>query len=310
VARSLERARWVLTLSEGALVSLLRPGDIGTMQAQTSTRTLDTTTTTPQVCLFSAAFAMPLHSTGKERDAESGNDYFEARYYSSAMGRFMSPDWSAKEDPVPYANLEDPQSLNLYAYVRNNPLARTDPDGHCCEDVLPAVLMGAEAAGGTIAGFTGGLVVLGGAALGAAGYSVSQGNSPYLTNGYPTSFNLNPTSENASASTNASSTQTSGQQSTPAQPPEDQSSGGRSKNDVKPDPNASGAHSVPKKDSNGNTVGYTTFNDKGGAVKRVDVKGGAHGGVETPHVHEPKPGKGPGAPLRHVRPARPDELPH
>ena len=33
-------------------------------------------------------------STGKERDAESGNDYFGARYYSSAMGRFMSPDWT------------------------------------------------------------------------------------------------------------------------------------------------------------------------------------------------------------------------
>ncbi|MHB8889968.1 MAG: RHS repeat-associated core domain-containing protein [Acidobacteriaceae bacterium] len=31
--------------------------------------------------------------TGKERDAESGLDYFGARYYSSAMGRFMSPDW-------------------------------------------------------------------------------------------------------------------------------------------------------------------------------------------------------------------------
>ena len=59
-------------------------------------------------------------SPGKERDSESGNDYFGARYYSSAMGRFMSPDWSAKEDPVPYANLEDPQSLNPYAYVRNN----------------------------------------------------------------------------------------------------------------------------------------------------------------------------------------------
>ena len=29
------------------------------------------------------------HFTGKERDSESGNDYFEARYYSSAMGRFM-----------------------------------------------------------------------------------------------------------------------------------------------------------------------------------------------------------------------------
>jgi len=68
--------------------------------------------------------------TGKERDAESGNDYFGARYYSSAMGRFMSPDWSAKEDPVPYAELDDPQSLNLYAYVQNNPLIRFDKDGH------------------------------------------------------------------------------------------------------------------------------------------------------------------------------------
>jgi RHS repeat-associated protein len=42
--------------------------------------------------------------TGKERDTESGNDYFGARYYASSMGRFMSPDWSAKEDPVAYAD--------------------------------------------------------------------------------------------------------------------------------------------------------------------------------------------------------------
>jgi RHS repeat-associated protein len=31
----------------------------------------------------------PSRYTGKERDTESGNDYFEARYYSSNMGRFM-----------------------------------------------------------------------------------------------------------------------------------------------------------------------------------------------------------------------------
>ncbi|MDR3414518.1 MAG: RHS repeat-associated core domain-containing protein, partial [Formivibrio sp.] len=73
----------------------------------------------------------PLHFTGKERDTESGNDYFGARYYSSAMGRFMSPDWSAKIMPVPYATMGDPQSLNLYAYVRNNPLTGVDADGHC-----------------------------------------------------------------------------------------------------------------------------------------------------------------------------------
>jgi RHS repeat-associated protein len=70
------------------------------------------------------------HFTGKERDTESGNDYFEARYYSSAMGSFMSPDWSAKEEPVPYAKLDNPQTLNLYAYVGNNPLIRVDSDGH------------------------------------------------------------------------------------------------------------------------------------------------------------------------------------
>jgi RHS repeat-associated protein len=68
--------------------------------------------------------------TGKERDAESGNDYFGARYYASTMGRFMSPDWSAQEEPVPYAKLDDPQSLNLYAYVLNNPMTRFDLDGH------------------------------------------------------------------------------------------------------------------------------------------------------------------------------------
>ena len=70
--------------------------------------------------------------TGKERDSESGNDYFGARYYASSMGRFLSPDWSAHEDPVPYARLDNPQSLNLYSYVLNNPLRSTDPDGHGC----------------------------------------------------------------------------------------------------------------------------------------------------------------------------------
>jgi RHS repeat-associated protein len=70
-------------------------------------------------------------STGKERDTESGNDYFGARYYSSAMGRFLSPDWSAKAEPVPYAKLDNPQTLNLYGYMRNNPLGGVDQDGHC-----------------------------------------------------------------------------------------------------------------------------------------------------------------------------------
>jgi RHS repeat-associated protein len=77
-------------------------------------------------------FTTEHHFTGKERDTESGNDYFDARYYSSSMGRFISPDWSAKEDPVPYAHLDDPQTLNLYSYVQNNPLSKADLDGHGC----------------------------------------------------------------------------------------------------------------------------------------------------------------------------------
>jgi len=69
--------------------------------------------------------------TGKERDSESGLDHFGARYYGSGMGRWTSPDWSERAEPVPYADFSNPQSLNLYAYIRNNPLAQSDPDGHC-----------------------------------------------------------------------------------------------------------------------------------------------------------------------------------
>jgi RHS repeat-associated protein len=61
--------------------------------------------------------------TGKERDTESGLDDFGPRYYASTMGRFMSPDDVG-------GHLEDPQTLNLYSYVGNNPLSRTDPSGH------------------------------------------------------------------------------------------------------------------------------------------------------------------------------------
>ena len=49
--------------------------------------------------------------TGKERDAESGLDYFGARYYGGALGRFGSRDWSAIPQAVPSADLSDPQSL-------------------------------------------------------------------------------------------------------------------------------------------------------------------------------------------------------
>src|SRR5205807_2598684 len=68
--------------------------------------------------------------TGKERDTETGLDYFGARYYGNWLGRWVSADWSATPVPVPYADLGDPQSLNLYTYVRNLPTTHVDADGH------------------------------------------------------------------------------------------------------------------------------------------------------------------------------------
>jgi RHS repeat-associated protein len=73
--------------------------------------------------------------TGKERDTESGNDSFGARYYGSAMGRFMSP------DPISIspAHLENPQRWNEYAYGLNNPLINVDLDGRFSSDGHTAI---------------------------------------------------------------------------------------------------------------------------------------------------------------------------
>lgn len=82
--------------------------------------------------------------TGKERDRETGLDYFGSRYYSSQQGRFTSPDevqsnsqafaMLGKGHPtkqaLPYADLNNPQSLNRYSYALNNPLRYKDQDGH------------------------------------------------------------------------------------------------------------------------------------------------------------------------------------
>jgi RHS repeat-associated protein len=65
--------------------------------------------------------------TAKERDAETGLDYFGARYLASAQGRFTSPD-----EPLIGQDEQNPQSWNLYSYVQNNPLVNVDPWGHDC----------------------------------------------------------------------------------------------------------------------------------------------------------------------------------
>jgi RHS repeat-associated protein len=64
--------------------------------------------------------------TGYEFDAETGNYYAYARYYSPSLGRFLSA------DPMG-GNISNPQSLNRYAYVLNNPETFIDPLGLCAD---------------------------------------------------------------------------------------------------------------------------------------------------------------------------------
>lgn len=70
--------------------------------------------------------------TGQERDSETGLDYFGARYFSGAQGRFTSPDpmvHPAQSHAGLKGFLSEPQRWNKYAYVSNNPLKYTDPNG-------------------------------------------------------------------------------------------------------------------------------------------------------------------------------------
>ncbi len=71
---------------------------------------------------YEGATPNKLKFTSYERDTESGNDYALARFYVNRLGRFSSP------DPIA-GSVADPQSLNRYAYVRNDPVNMVDLNG-------------------------------------------------------------------------------------------------------------------------------------------------------------------------------------
>jgi len=134
--------RHVATYKSGALTYHLSDW-LGTERKRTNSSgiAVETCTDTPYGMNFlcTGTDISPMHFTGKQKDTETGNDYFGARYLASGtnLGRFMTPDWASDGSPVPYAKLDNPQTLNLYVYLRNNPLNTIDPDGHGPPDTKP-----------------------------------------------------------------------------------------------------------------------------------------------------------------------------
>jgi RHS repeat-associated protein len=98
--------------------------------------------TTPGQTLYGSAAYAPfgepyaqsgtqdLSFTGQDQDTVTGIHDFAFRRYNPVHGRWLSP------DPAGFAsaNFANPQTLNRYAYVRNNPLALVDPLGLCDDD--------------------------------------------------------------------------------------------------------------------------------------------------------------------------------
>jgi RHS repeat-associated protein len=97
----------------------------------------------------------PYQFTQKERDKESGLHYFEKRYLTSVLSRFLTPDPKLVNpdllQPQDFASYEgQPQKINSYAYAQNNPVVFCDPDGLDTwgAQVQAEVSMGADASVG------------------------------------------------------------------------------------------------------------------------------------------------------------------
>jgi RHS repeat-associated protein len=104
--------------------------------------------------------------TGHESDAETGLYYHGARYYNPALGRFISAD-----SIIP--DLQDPQLLNRYSYVRNNPLTYVDPTGQSPVAILDLITY---VGGGTVAAVAAPVAIVAGTAI--VVDSIIEGRSP------------------------------------------------------------------------------------------------------------------------------------
>jgi len=115
-----------------------------------------------------------LNYTGQRLDG-TGLLYYHARYYDPTLARFVSAD-SVVPGQADTAGTANPQNLNRYSYVNNNPVRYTDPTGHCVEVVsctlegaaIGSVVPGAGTAAGAVVGFVIGAIIVIGVGAGIA----------------------------------------------------------------------------------------------------------------------------------------------
>ncbi|MBI5653892.1 MAG: RHS repeat-associated core domain-containing protein [Chloroflexi bacterium] len=117
-----------VAMKQGSAVTYLHGDHLGSTSA-TSGATNSSSTYYPFGAIRSGTLPTDYTFTGQKRDAEAGLMFYNARYYDANIGRFVQADTI-----VP--NLYNPQSLNRYAYVVNNPVKYVDPTGNRpCGDV-------------------------------------------------------------------------------------------------------------------------------------------------------------------------------
>jgi len=116
----------LIATNEGGTLRYVHLDSLGSSSVATNTSgtVVGTQTYKPfgETCTSTGTFGTDRKFTGQWLDS-SGLYFCDARYYDAVPGRFISPDSVVQ-------TLADPQSLNRYTYVLNNPLRYVDPSGH------------------------------------------------------------------------------------------------------------------------------------------------------------------------------------